>query len=69
VNSALQAAVASAAGEHDPAAAGCAGDRRERDRSLELEAVEQLLARAGVDLGDLVEIKGKDDATHRIGAA
>ncbi len=36
---------------------------------LELAAVEQLLARAGVDLGDLVEIKGEDSATHRIGAA
>jgi hypothetical protein len=33
---------------------------------LELAAVELLLARAGVDL---VEIKGEDNATHRIGTA
>ncbi|MEV6851420.1 hypothetical protein [Actinoplanes sp. NPDC051411] len=36
---------------------------------LELTAVEQLLARAGVDLGDLVEINGEDVVTRRIGAA
>jgi bifunctional non-homologous end joining protein LigD len=36
---------------------------------LELAAVEQLLRGAGVDLGDLIEINGKDDSTHHIGAA
>jgi bifunctional non-homologous end joining protein LigD len=37
--------------------------------SLELAAVQQLLGRAGVDLGDLVEIKDKHNSTRHIGAA
>jgi bifunctional non-homologous end joining protein LigD len=36
---------------------------------LDLSAVEQLLDRGSVELGDLVEIKGKDEPTRRIGAA
>ncbi|GIM93645.1 non-homologous end-joining DNA ligase [Paractinoplanes toevensis] len=36
---------------------------------LDLAAVEQLLGRAGVDLGDLVENNGGGDPTPRIGAA
>jgi bifunctional non-homologous end joining protein LigD len=36
---------------------------------LELAAVEQLLGRAGVDLGDLVEVDGEHDSARRIGAA
>jgi hypothetical protein len=36
---------------------------------LDLAALEQLLGRAGVDLGDLVEIKGKNDSSRPVGAA
>jgi bifunctional non-homologous end joining protein LigD len=36
---------------------------------LDLATVEQLLNRAGVDLGDLIEIKGEVVATRRTGAA